>query len=126
MLNHVETVQSPQPGRCKVVVVNMHPSGSHRLETILDAMPCDVVFVESTAHAYSQIKRVSPDLVIVCLEIDDRDGFLVLSMLKLDSRTREIPVVICTMEPEAGESADSARERDERVFIQSHAGIPIC
>jgi hypothetical protein len=41
------------------------------LEIILETTPCDVVFVESTAHAYSQIKRVTPDLVIVCLEIGD-------------------------------------------------------
>lgn len=125
MPNRVETVLSTQRALCKVVVVSKHPSGSHLLETILDAAPGDVVFVESTAHAYAQIKRVAPDLVIVCLEIDDSDGFQVLSMLKLDSDTRKISVVICTTEPEAEDSGDSSRERDERVFMQSHAAIPI-
>ena len=58
------------------------------LETVLDAGHYDVVFVESSAHAYSQIKRVQPNLVILCVRIDDTDGFQVLSMLKLDRDTR--------------------------------------
>ena len=58
------------------------------LETVLDAGHYDVVFVESSQHAYSQIKRVQPNLVILCVRIDDGDGFQVLSMLKLDEETR--------------------------------------
>jgi hypothetical protein len=46
-------------------------------------------------------------------------------MLKLDRHTREIPVVICPTEPEAEEFADRSRERDERVFLESHAAFPI-
>ena len=58
------------------------------LETVLDAGHYDVVFVESSEHAYSHIKRVQPNLVILCMRIEDRDGFQVLSMLKLDDETR--------------------------------------
>ena len=64
---------------------------------MLDAGQYDVVFVESTEHAYSHIKRLTPHLIIVCLDIDDLDGFQVLSMLKLDDETKGIPVVTCTM-----------------------------
>ncbi len=70
------------------------------LETVLDAGQYDVVFVESTEHAYSHIKRLTPHLIIVCLDIDDLDGFQVLSMLKLDPETQNIPVVTCTVTQE--------------------------
>ncbi len=70
------------------------------LETVLDAGQYDVVFVESTEHAYSHIKRLTPHLIIVCLDIDDLDGFQVLSMLKLDADTKDIPVVTCTVTTE--------------------------
>jgi CheY-like chemotaxis protein len=63
------------------------------LDKVLEADHYDVVFVESNAHAYSQIRRVQPDLVILCIRIDDVDGFQVLSMLKLDEETRRIPVL---------------------------------
>ena len=84
----------------KVVIVNGAPEVLGVLETVLEAGHYDVVFVESNAHAYSQIKRVQPDLVILCVRIDDMDGFQVLSMLKLDEETRAIPVLTYTNEYE--------------------------
>ena len=75
----------------KVVIVNGTPEILDLLETVLDAGHYDVVFVESSEHAYSQIKRVQPNLVILCVRIAEADGFQVLSMLKLDEETREIP-----------------------------------
>ena len=55
----------------KVVIVNGSPEMLDMLETVLDAGHYDVVFVESSEHAYSQIKRVQPNLVILCVRIDD-------------------------------------------------------
>ena len=89
----------------KVVIVNGNPAILELLETVLDAGHYDVVFVESSHHAYSQIKRVQPNLVILCVRIDDADGFQVLSMLKLDEETRAIPVLTNTTEY-VGEEAD--------------------
>src|SRR5215208_5105477 len=89
----------------KVVIVNGSPEILDLLETVLDAGHYDVVFVESSAHAYSQIKRVQPNLVILCVRIDDADGFQVLSMLKLDDDTRGIPVLTYTTEYDGPEMA---------------------
>ena len=80
----------------QVVVVSKQSQLNGLLETVLDAGQYDIVFVESTEHAYSHIKRLTPHLIIVCLDIDDLDGFQVLSMLKLDADTKGIPVVTCT------------------------------
>jgi CheY-like chemotaxis protein len=102
----------------RVVVVSKHPCARGLLATLLDTARCDLVFIESTAHAYSQIRRIAPDLVIVSLEIDDLDGCHVLSMLRLDGRTREIPMVIWTFEREADEPTDESFSRDERMFVQ--------
>jgi PleD family two-component response regulator len=92
----------------KVVIVNGSAEILDLLETVLDAGHYDVVFVESSEHAYSQIKRVQPDLVIVCVSIDDSNTFQVLSMLKLDPDTRDIPVLTHT-------SDGSETEEDEEV-----------
>ena len=91
----------------QVVVVSKQSQLNGLLETVLDAGQYDIVFVESTEHAYSQIKRLTPRLVIVCLDIDDLDGFQVLSMLKLDEATKGIPVVTCSV------SGDDSSRRDE-------------
>ena len=94
----------------KVVIVNGSGETLDLLETVLDAGHYDVVFIESSEHAYSQIKRVQPNLVILCVRIADLDGFQVLSMLKLDDDTRKIPVLTYTTEYESQESEDETED----------------
>ena len=91
----------------KVVVVNGNTDVLGMLETTLDAGRYDMVFVESGSRAYSQIKRVLPNLVILCTRIEELDGFQLLTMLKLDDETREIPILTYTTEYE-GQDFDAA------------------
>ena len=102
----------------KVVVVSKQSQMNGLLETMLDAGQYDVVFVESTEHAYSHIKRLSPSLIIVCLDIDDIDGFQVLSMLKLDNETKAIPVVTCTVSTSDEDTYDEAPEPPDDGFYE--------
>src|SRR5437660_5869839 len=90
----------------KVVIVNGSPEILELLETVLDAGRYDVVFVESSQHAYSQIKRVQPDLVILCVRMEDGEGLQVLSMLKLDAATCAIPVLTYASEIEEQSEED--------------------
>ena len=103
----------------KVVVVNGNTEVLGMLETVLDAGRYDMVFVESGEHAYSQVKKVLPNLVILCTRIEQLDGFQLLTMLKLDSETRDIPVLTYTTEYE-GQDFDTAisqlAEEEEEVF----------
>ena len=106
----------------KVVIVNGSAEILELLETVLDAGHYDVVFVESSQHAYSQIKRVQPNLVILCVRIDDADGFQVLSMLKLDDDTRSIPVLTYTTEYDGPEATEETTEPSEsEMFAASKA-----
>jgi CheY-like chemotaxis protein len=103
----------------KVVVVNGNTEVLTLLETVLDAGRYDMVFVESGDRAYSQIRRVLPNLVILCARIEDLDGFQLLTMLKLDPETRNIPVLTYTTEYE-GQDFDAAisqlAEEEEEVL----------
>src|ERR1051325_10839596 len=84
----------------KVVVVNGNTEVLGMLESVLDAGRYDMVFVESGEHAYSQIKKVLPNLVILCTKIEELDGFQLLTMLKLDPDTSDIPGLTYTTEHE--------------------------
>jgi CheY-like chemotaxis protein len=106
----------------RVVVVSKQSQLNGLLETVIAAGQYDIVFVESTEHAYSHIKRLAPRLIIVCLDIDDIDGFHVLSMLKLDPDTRLIPVITCTvMQGAEPTREDSPGQRAEDVFLEPPA-----
>jgi CheY-like chemotaxis protein len=116
--------RAPQTGRMasqQVVVVSKQSQLNGLLETVLDAGQYDVVFVESTEHAYSHIKRLAPNLIIVCLDIDEMDGFQVLSMLKLDNETKGIPVVTCTVSASDEDMPDEAMEPPDDVFAEAPA-----
>jgi PleD family two-component response regulator len=104
----------------KVVIVNGSANALELVETTLDAGHYDVVFVESPDHAYSQVKRVQPNLVILCLRMDDVPAFRVLSMLKLDADTRGIPVMTYTADCE---DRDADRQEPERSDDESFAMI---
>jgi CheY-like chemotaxis protein len=101
----------------RVVIVNNGPEALELLETVLEAGRYDVVFVESNEHAYSQIKRVQPDLVILCVRIDDMSGFQVLSMLKLDGDTRDIPVMTYTTDYEGRDAEEEAADVSETAMF---------
>jgi len=119
MMTNVATTTTPlrgHPGTTlaqKVVIVNGNAEILDLLETVLDAGHYDLVFVESSARAYSQIKRVQPNLVILCVRTEDLDGFHVLSMLKLDDETRDIPVLTYTTEYEGQEQDEEVAEPAE-------------
>ena len=105
-----ETLARRTSATQRVLIVNGTGDVLDVLEPVLEAGNYNVVFVESSAHAYSQIKRVQPDLVILCLEMDDAEALAVLSMLKLDEETRDIPVVTYTT---AGEEEQEDDEQDD-------------
>lgn len=109
----------------KVVVVNGNTEVLGMLETVLDAGRYDMVFVESGDRAYSQIKKVVPNLVILCTKIEELDGFQLLTMLKLDADTRDIPVLTYTTEYE-GQDFDEAISQlaeEEEEFLPARPAL---
>jgi PleD family two-component response regulator len=109
----------------KVVVVNGNTEVLGMLETVLDAGRYDMVFVESSDRAYSQIKKVLPNLVILCARIEELNGFQLLTMLKLDDETKGIPVLTYTTEYE-GQDFDSAISQlaeDEEEMLPSRPAL---
>lgn len=119
---HIRQFATP-PRTQKVVIVNGNAAILGLLETVLDAGHYDVVFVESSEHAYSQIKRVQPNLVILCVRIDDAEGFQVLSMLKLDAGTRDIPVLTYTTEETEEAEEEVAEPSESEMFAGSKAAV---
>lgn len=103
----------------KVLIVNGDSESLVFLEAIVEAGNYDVVFVESVAHAYSQVKRVRPDLVILCVNIDDVDSLQVLSMLRLDEETRSIPVLTYATDDEL------VKQQEEDEELSDEAVIPL-
>jgi DNA-binding response OmpR family regulator len=79
-----------------VVAVSSDPRRAELLDALVtDGNDFGVVVVESIARAYSRIKRLTPDLVIVFCELDDTAACQLLSMLKNDGDLSGVLVVTC-------------------------------
>ena len=118
----IRTVATPVQ---KVVVVNGNTAVLETLEAALDAGRYDMVFVESDERAYSQIKTVVPNLVILCARIDQPQAFQLLTMLKLDPETRSIPVLTFTTEQD-GRDLDAAASQladDDEMLLQARPAL---
>jgi len=108
----------------KVVVVNGTSEVLEVFETVLEAGRYDMVFVEASGHAYSRIKSVQPNLIILCMRLDDADAFSLLSMLKLDEETRRIPIVTYAQEFNAAASdPEDADDEEEADFPSLHTSV---
>jgi response regulator RpfG family c-di-GMP phosphodiesterase len=105
----------------KVAIVNGTTEILSVVESVLAAGHYDVVLVESVAHAYSHIKRVQPNLVVLCARLDDANAFQVLSMLKLDEDTRNIPVLTYTIGPDERQDEDATDAGSIELFAHQPA-----
>jgi len=83
-----------------VMVVGGGPDVLPRVEPLLPAGAYEVEFVGLDQEPYGCITDDPPDLLVVCLRIEDAIGFQFLSMLQMDSATRRIPVLTYTTEAE--------------------------
>jgi CheY-like chemotaxis protein len=71
---------------------------------LVDDNDYNVIVVESIERAYSRIRRVQPDVVVVFMNIDDVDACHLLSMLHIDRELRGMTIVSCTTGPGAGDT----------------------
>lgn len=111
---HSTAAPRRRPRTVAVVSSHAHPA----VQEVLGAVDHDVVVIESTMHAYTQIKRVAPDLVILCLSGEDESGCQLLSMLTLDGDTARIPVLTHIFEPTSSAYPAGAFEDDMlRAFV---------
>jgi PleD family two-component response regulator len=90
--------RAPRPAVRTMMIVGRDPD-ERILEAVTDGGGYDVVVVEPTATAYSRIKRLTPSIVVLTMDFNDVEACHLLSMLKLDHETSQIPLFTCLLEP---------------------------
>ena len=79
-----------------IVVVNDSPELLELAELLLRDEDFDVKVGLMGATALDLIQRTMPDLVILDVRLPDVSGWDILQALRLDARTRAIPVLVCS------------------------------
>lgn len=99
------------------LVIGGTPDTLEAIEPMLDGARWSVEFVEMSDEPYATVVAMRPDLVVVHLGLDEPAGFGLLSMLRLDPRTRGIPVLSYVGDGDNAVSAD--------VFIENASLLPL-
>jgi two-component system, OmpR family, alkaline phosphatase synthesis response regulator PhoP len=82
----------------RIMVVDDDKDIRKLVENILIKDGFVTVGAESAADAFKKIQSSKPDLIILDLQLPDKDGFEVCRTLRSDPATKYIPVVILTVQ----------------------------
>jgi PleD family two-component response regulator len=90
------------------------------VEPILSGRSYDVEFVDMDDEPYATVAALKPDIVIVSLELDNEAGFQLLTMLRLDAETAQIPVLSYVQEDDASSAGDNDVEHSPMRLPSTH------
>ena len=80
--------------KTKILIVDDEPFNVDYLEQELEGLDCEVISASNGQEALEKVRDAAPDLVLLDIMMPVMDGFAVLSQLKAEASTRDIPVVI--------------------------------
>jgi PleD family two-component response regulator len=91
------------------------------VEPILSGRSYDVEFVDSNDEPYATIAALKPDVVVVSLDLDSEASFQLLTMLRLDPATAQIPVLSYLHEVDASAAGDANVDHSPMRLPSTHA-----
>ncbi|MDR2108364.1 MAG: response regulator [Coriobacteriales bacterium] len=66
---------------------------------------CEVYPAVSAAKMFVILNKITPDLILLDIEMPEMDGYQALSLLKADERFTQIPVVLLTAQSDSASEA---------------------
>jgi CheY-like chemotaxis protein len=84
-------------GKANIFVADDNMDFLELMRELLHDEQYDVTILHASDQAYTEIKKASPDLVILDMTLEHPDdGWAVLQLLKLDPGTVHIPLIVCS------------------------------
>jgi sigma-B regulation protein RsbU (phosphoserine phosphatase) len=78
----------------KILIVDDEPFNVDYLEQELEESKCEIISAGNGLEALEKVNSEFPDLILLDIMMPVMDGFEVLSRLKADPATRDIPVIV--------------------------------
>ncbi|EKE11200.1 MAG: two component response regulator [uncultured bacterium] len=87
----------------KILIVEDENSLQNAMREFLLAENFNVVTADDGEMAVNLAKNEKPDLIMLDIILPKKDGFEVLAEVKVDERTRNIPIILLTNLEDAGD-----------------------
>jgi CheY-like chemotaxis protein len=95
LLNHLEAIQGA-PSKPRVLVIDDDPTARYLVRSLLANSDCELVEAVGGSDGLRMVKECKPALVVLDLAMEDIDGFHVLTSLREDAESRDLPVIVHT------------------------------
>ena len=90
------------------------------VEPILIGRAYDIEFVAIDDEPYATVAALKPDIVVVNLDLENEVGFQLLTMLRLDPETAQIPVLSYVQENDMSSIGDESLEHSPMRLPATH------
>ncbi|HUE88492.1 MAG TPA: hypothetical protein VMO26_20640 [Vicinamibacterales bacterium] len=90
------------------------------VEPILIGRAYDVEFVAMDDEPYATVAALKPDMIVVNLDLENDAGFQLLTMLRLDPETAQIPVLSYVHQDDMSGSGDASVEHSPMRLPATH------
>ncbi len=104
-------MSTPTTPKKKVLVIDDNAGILFVMQKALDLKNYDV-HISETFVGVEGVEKIGPDLIYLDVSLVGKDGRDVSKELKIDERTKNIPIVILTAYPNADELAEEAKADD--------------
>ena len=89
--------------RKKILVVDDMPENNNMIKAKLSLLPYDVVAASSAREALVLMEKEKPDAVLLDIMMPEMDGFELLTIIRHNPLTAELPVIMLTAYAESGQ-----------------------
>lgn len=104
-----------------ILVVNKDTVFTLKLVDLLETTHFDVITAESGEECIKLTKRMKPALILLSVELDDMNGFVVCKKIKEDPQLNGIPLILMS---EDAEEEDFQKHRKLKVRADDYLRIP--
>ena len=100
----------------RALIIDKDATFAARLEAVLRDHGYDVETRSTGREGIDEAKATEPNLIILCVELDDTSGYSICAKIKKDSRLKSIPLVI-TSEKATQETFDHHKKLKTRAQV---------
>lgn len=108
-------------GKKLILVANKDPVFTLKLVNLLETSNYEVITAESGEECVKLTKRMTPHLILLSVELDDINGFVVCKKIKEDPQLSGIPLILMSEDAEEG---DFQKHRKLKVRADDYLHIP--
>jgi len=115
----IEDTQEPKPKVKMVMVVDDSITVRKVTANFLKRQGLEVVTAKDGVDAVAQLQEVTPDIMLLDVEMPRMDGFELATQVRNTERLKHIPIIMIT-----SRTGNKHRERASKIGIDRHLGKP--